>query len=154
MLSARMLMLCSSVQWSSSTWSIRRRRELSFTWWASQFYLESRSVPRSRESHNWISVTLVYRTSIWDSSILLMHSCKSRELTFHLIRFSIAHNGGMRVRTCGVGLYMPISIVQFGVIISCSKLFNRLTSSKANCRRFLVQVMKICLHVPTIGIAT
>ena len=24
----------------------------------------------------------------------------------------------------------------------------------ANCRRFLVQVMKICLHVPTIGIAT
>ena len=74
MLSACMLMFCSSAQWSSCSWSVRRRRELSFTWWALQFYLESRSgsAPCSASSTRQHLSASVYRTSISASSTLPM----------------------------------------------------------------------------------
>ena len=51
MLSARMLMLCSGAQWSSSTWSVWRTRELLFIWWAPRFRIKSERYRKSQHVH-------------------------------------------------------------------------------------------------------
>ena len=75
MLSARMLMLCSSAQWSASTWSVWRTREILFIWWARRFPIKlgryRKSSYQSRQLFQ-CHVTLVHEASISDSSTLPM----------------------------------------------------------------------------------
>ena len=76
MLSARMLMLCSGAQWSSSTWSVWRTRELLFIWWAPRFHIKA---DRYRELQHFqsawtfsLNFFVDWTASISDSSTLLM----------------------------------------------------------------------------------
>ena len=75
MLSARMLMLCSSAQWSASTWSVWRTREILFIWWARRFPIKlgryRKSSYQSRQLFQ-CHVTLVHEASVSDSSTLPM----------------------------------------------------------------------------------
>ena len=76
MLSARMLMLCSSAQWSSSTWSVWRTREILFIWWAPRCRIKLGRYRKSQHVHCrqlfQCHVTLVHEASISFSSTLPM----------------------------------------------------------------------------------
>ena len=76
MLSARMLMLCSSAQWSASTWSVWRTREILFIWWARRFPIKLGRYRKTSYMHFCQlfqgHVTLVHEASVSDSSTLPM----------------------------------------------------------------------------------